>query len=102
MTTTVPYIASIVNGEAAIADKMIIHQTSWFDFSDASGQLQALLSIFEGLELESKVESERASKAQTPLQDITTNALIQRSKRSLVDREELENQRSKSQRVSYT
>jgi hypothetical protein len=60
VTTTVLYIASIVNGQVDIADKITIHRTLWFNSLDASGQLQALLSIFEGIELEPKVEPKRA------------------------------------------
>ncbi|KAG9242732.1 hypothetical protein BJ878DRAFT_155844 [Calycina marina] len=101
VTTTVPYIASIVDGQADIADKMIIHRTSWFNFLDGSGQLQALLSTFEGIELEPHMEPNRAMRTQVPLQEITTNASRQRSKRRFDNGEELDNQRSKSQRVSY-
>lgn len=96
-----PYIASIVGGQADIADKMIIHRTSWFNFLDASGQLLTLLSTFEGIELEPKVEPKRAIGTQVPLQEITTNAPRQRSKRRFDNGEEQENQRSKLQRVSY-
>ncbi|KAG4439156.1 hypothetical protein IFR05_005355 [Cadophora sp. M221] len=101
VTTTVPYIASIVDGQADIADEMIIYRTLWFNFLDASGQLQALLSTFEGIELEHKVESKGVMRTQVPLQEIKTNAPRQRSKRRLDNGEELDNQRSKSQRVSY-
>lgn len=101
VTTTVPYIVSIVDGKAAIADKMIIHQTSWFNFLDASGQLRALLAMFDGIELEPKLEPERAMRTQMPLQEIKNNALRQRSKRNLDNGEELENRRSKSQRISH-
>ena len=101
MTTTVSYIASIVDGWADIADKIIIHRTSWFNFSDASGQLQVLLSTFEGIELEPKVEPNRAMRTQVPLQENTSNVPRQRSKRRFDNREELDSQRSKSQRVFY-
>jgi len=101
VTTTVPYIVSIVDGQADIADKMIIHRTSWFNFLDTSGQLQALLSTFEGIELEPKVEPNRAMRTQVPLQEITTNAPRQRLKRRFDNGEELDNQRSKAQRVSH-
>ena len=97
MTTTVAYITSIVDGEAAIADKMKIHQTSWYNFLDTSGQLRTLLSTFEGIKLEPK----RAMRTQMPLQEIKPNAPRQQSKRNLDHGEELENKRPKSQRVSY-
>jgi len=101
VTTTVPYITSIVDGEAAVTDKMIVHQTSWFNFLDSSGQLRTLLSIFEGIKLEQKLEPKKAMRIQMPLQEIKTNAPKQRSKRNLANEEDLENRRSKSQRVSY-
>jgi hypothetical protein len=101
VTTTVPYIASIVDGWADIADKMIIHRTSWFNFLDASGQLQVLLSTFEGIELEPRVEPNRDMRTQVPLQEITNNVPRQQSKRRFDSVEELDNQKSKSQRVSY-
>ncbi|KAH6711039.1 hypothetical protein BKA61DRAFT_108467 [Leptodontidium sp. MPI-SDFR-AT-0119] len=101
VTTTVAYITSIVDGEAAIADKTIVRQTSWFNFLDMSGQLHTLLSTFEGMKLEPKLEPNRAMRTQMPLQEIKPNAPRQQSKRNLDNGEELENKRPKSQRVSY-
>jgi hypothetical protein len=100
VTTTGSYITSIIDGEAAIADKMIIHQTSWFNFHDTSGQLRVLLHTFEGIKLEPKLEPKSAMRTQMPLQEIKPNGPRQQSKRNLDSGEELENKRPKSQKVS--
>ncbi len=57
--------------------------------------------MFDGIELEPKLEPERAMRTQMPLQEIKNNALRQRSKRNLDNGAELENRRSKSQRISH-
>ena len=101
MTTTVAYITSIIDGEAAIADKMIIRQTPWFNFRDRTGQLHTLLSTFEGIKLEPKLEPKRARMTQMPLQEIKSDAPRQQSKRTVDNEKELKNKRPKSQRVSY-
>jgi len=100
VTTTVPYITSIVDGEATITDSIIIHQSPWFNFLNVSGQLRTLLFTFEGMKLERKLEPERAMRTQMPLSIIKIKAPRQRSKRNLDNAEELENKRSKPRRVS--
>ena len=95
VTTTVPYIRSIVDGQADIADKMTIHQMPWYNFLDTSGKLQVLLSAFEGFEFKSRVEPTRPTTTQVALQETKINAPSQGSKRPLDDRGEMHQKKSK-------
>ena len=49
--TTPCYVASIVEGREVIEDKMEIHRTPWFYFSDLCGELRILLHVFEATSL---------------------------------------------------
>lgn len=81
VNTTRSYITSIVKGWKGIADKMEIHQTPWFNFLNADGQLRILLYSFDGIKLEPK----KAAKVRVPLQGMKPNVQRKQTKRKLVN-----------------
>ena len=79
--TTPFYIVSILEGWGDIVDKMEIHQTPWFNFLHASGQLWILLSAFENIKLEPCC----VTKLRMPLKGIRSNSQLKRLKRKPKD-----------------
>lgn len=89
--TTPFHIMSIVEGWEDIVDKMEIHQTPWFNFFHAPGQLRILLSAFETI----KLEPYWVTKLRMPLKDIRSNSQPKCLKRNLDNGRELGNKRHK-------